>query len=311
MQPEKREPTSVLVVDDSPETLCMLTDALGMSGMAVAVANSGREALLAVDRHLPDIVLMDAMMPGLDGFETCQILKGEKRLDDMPVIFMTGHDDTDHVVRALASGAVDFIAKPVLLDELLARIKVHLGNARKSRSARQALDKTGRRIIACDASGVVRWTTPQAAKMMAQQGLRGDAGDRLPWEVIDWLGREPDPDGAPLLTLTVRAAAGSIEFRLLERAANGEILLRLVNCNHGSDQERIGEAFNLTAREADVLLWITHGKSNKEIAEILDMSPRTVNKHLEQVFDKLGIENRTAAATKAVRVLWDEDERNY
>ena len=305
MQPSS-ERTSVLLVDDSPDTLGMLTDALSLSGMHVEVAKSGREALSAVDRSLPDIVLMDAMMPGLDGFETCQILKSEKGLEDVPVIFMTGFDETEHVVRALASGGVDFIAKPVPLDELFARIKVHLANARKARSARKALDKTGRRIVACDPGGVILWTTPQAAQMMSRSGLRADEGDRLPWEVIDWLRSNAEGDAAALPGLRTRKSSTCVEFRLLERAADGEILLRLLDCDQGSDEERLADAFGLTLREAEVLLWITHGKSNKEIAEILEMSPRTVNKHLEQIFNKLGIENRTAAATMAVRVLWNE-----
>lgn len=306
MQHDVSDMTSVLLVDDSPDTLGMLTDALSLSGMEVQVARSGREALNAVDRYLPDIVLMDAMMPGLDGFETCQILKGEKGLEDVPVIFMTGFDETEHVVRALASGGVDFIAKPVALDELLARIKVHLANARKARSARKALDSTGRRIAACDQNGTILWTTPQAAQLLLRAGLRADEGDRLPWEVIDWLGADAQTDTTALPGLRTRKSGACIEFRLLERADDGEILLRLLNCDHGSDEERLADAFGLTLREAEVLLWITHGKSNKEIAEILNMSPRTVNKHLEQIFNKLGVENRTAAATIAVRVLWNE-----
>lgn len=306
MQPSASDATSVLLVDDSPDTLGMLTDALSLSGMSVEVAHSGREALNAVERRLPDIVLMDAMMPGLDGFETCQILKTEKGLEDVPVIFMTGFDETEHVVRALASGGVDFIAKPVPLDELFARIKVHLANARKARGARMALDKTGRRIVACDAGGTILWTTPQAARLMARSGLRADEGDRLPWEVIDWLGTQASADSATPPGLRTRKSGACIEFRLLERAPDGEILLRLLDCDQGSDEERLADAFALTLREAEVLLWITHGKSNKEIAEILEMSPRTVNKHLEQIFNKLGVENRTAAATIAVRILWNE-----
>lgn len=307
MQPSSREATSVLLVDDSPDTLGMLTDALSLSGMSVEVAHSGREALSAVDQRIPDIVLMDAMMPGLDGFETCQILKAEKGLDDVPIIFMTGFGETEHVVRALASGGVDFITKPIPLDELFARIKVHLTNARKARSARKALDRTGRRIVACDLHGTVLWTTPQAAQLMAQSGLRFDEGDRLPWEVVDWIGSHVDGDASSVPGLRVRKIGACIEFRLLERSADGEALLRLLECDQGSDQDRLATAFALTLREADVLLWITHGKSNKEIAEILQMSPRTVNKHLEQIFNKLGIENRTAAATMAVRILWNED----
>ncbi len=302
----EQETTSVLLVDDSPDSLAMLTDALNLSGMQVEIAHSGREALNAVDQSPPDIILMDAMMPGLDGFQTCQIIKGEKGLEDVPVIFMTGFDETEHVVRALASGGVDFIAKPVPLDELLARIKVHLANARKARSARKALDRTGRRIVACDPGGAILWTTPQAARLLTRAGLRADEGDRLPWEVIDWLGAGGEDDTGALPGLRTRKAGGGIEFRLLERARDGEILLRLIDCDQGTDEERLAGAFGLTLREAEVLLWITHGKSNKEIAEILQMSPRTVNKHLEQIFNKLGIENRTAAATIAVRILWTE-----
>ena len=302
MQASIVEATSVLLVDDSPDTLGMLTDALGLSGMKVVVARSGREALAAIDRHRPDIVLMDAMMPGMDGFETCQIMKAERGFEDVPVIFMTGFDETEHVVRALASGGVDFIAKPVPLDELFARINVHLSNARKARSARKALDSTGRRIVACNDKGVITWTTPQAGELLSRSGLRGDEGDRLPWEVTGWLAEQPDE--AP--SLRIRKNGTCIEFRLLEKSREGEILLRLLDCDKGSEEERLADAFNLTLREAEVLLWITHGKSNKEIAEILDMSPRTVNKHLEQIFNKLGIENRTAAATMAVRVLWSE-----
>lgn len=307
MLPDHSEKTSVLLVDDSPDTLGMLTDALNLSGMRVEVAHSGREALSAVDRRLPDIVLMDAMMPGLNGFETCQILKSEKGLEDVPVIFMTGFDETDHVVRAFASGGVDFIAKPVPLDELLARIKVHLANARKARSARMALDRTGRRIVACDLNGTILWTTPQAAQLLIRSGLRADEGDRLPWEVVDWLGSAIDGETGSLPAQFTRKSGDRIEFRLLERAPDSEILLRLLDCEQGSDEERLADSFGLTLREAEVLLWITHGKSNKEIAEILNMSPRTVNKHLEQIFNKLGVENRTAAATIAVRVLWNEN----
>lgn len=302
-----RETTSVLLVDDSPDTLGMLTDALSLSGMNVEVAKSGREALNAVERCLPDIVLMDAMMPGLDGFETCQILKAEKGLEDVPIIFMTGFDETEHVVRALAAGGVDFIAKPVPLDELFARIKVHLANARRARSARNALDSTGRLIVACDSAGTILWTTPQASKLMLRSGLRSDEGDRLPWEAIDWLASNAAGDATALPGLRTRKSGACIEFRLLERASTGEFLRRLLDCNQGSDEERLAEAFGLTLREAEVLLWITHGKSNKEIAEILEMSPRTVNKHLEQIFNKLGVENRTAAATIAVRILWNEN----
>lgn len=300
-------PASVLIVDDAADTLAMLTDALSRAGMEVTVAQSGREALAAVGENMPDLVLMDAMMPGMDGFETCQILKAEKDFADVPVVFMTGFNETEHVVRAMESGGVDFVAKPIPLDELFARIRVHLTNARRARSAHKALDSTGRRIVACTDNGVIQWSTPQAAKLMSRSGLRSDEGTRLPWDIIDWLGRKEVKDARVPASFHMRKNGTCIEFRMLERAENGDILLRLLDCDLGTDEDRLSERFGLTLREAEVLLWITHGKSNKEIAEILDMSPRTVNKHLEQIFSKLGSENRTAAATMAVRVLWQED----
>jgi DNA-binding NarL/FixJ family response regulator len=288
-----------LVVDDSLETLAMLTDALSMEGMQVITAASGRAALMEVDKTRPDIILMDALMPGLDGFTTCKLLKAEKGLEDVPIIFMTGLNESESVVKALASGGVDFITKPVPFDQLFARMKVHLSNAIKARSSRNALDSTGRRIVAVDENALILWTTPQAEDMLQQAGYAKDPGQLISWEVGDWLAME---NGAETFSLS----DDKLTFKKVESKRGNEILLRLMDGKKGSDEDLLMMAFDLTYREAEVLLWITHGKSNKEIAEILDISHRTVNKHLEQIFVKLAIENRTAAATMAVRVLWAE-----
>lgn len=303
---QQAEAPLVLLVDDSPETLTMLTDALSIEGMRVVIAESGRTALhMAIELH-PDIILMDAMMPGMDGFQTCEILKSETALADVPVIFMTGLNDSEHVVRALAAGGVDFVIKPASLPELFARMQVHLANARKARSAREALDTTGRRIAAVRADGQINWATPQAADLLARAGIRIEAGGKMPWEVVGWL---TDIGASKRLGDTepfeVERNHMHLEFRVVGRTPEAEWLLRVIDHDAGTDDERLAAAFHLSLREAEVLLWITHGKSNKEIAEILDLSPRTVNKHLEQIFDKLGVENRTAAATMSVRVLWD------
>lgn len=296
----------VLLVDDSPETLTMFTDAFSLEGMQVIVAQSGREALTLASKMHPDIIIMDAMMPGMDGFEACQILKSESLLAEIPVIFMTGLNESEHVVRALAVGGVDFVVKPASLPELFARMQVHLANARKTRSARDALDTTGRRVVAVSAKGDISWVTPQASELLARAGMRVDAGAHMPWEIGGWLA---DLNGKPWTddtdSLVIERNHLTLEFRLVGASPNGEWLLRVVDRDAGTDEDRLSTAFDLTFREAEVLLWITHGKSNKEIAEILRVSPRTVNKHLEQIFDKLGVENRTAAATMSVRILWD------
>ncbi|MCD2182865.1 response regulator transcription factor [Rhizobium sp. GN54] len=303
--PDVADTSRVLVVDDSPDALFMLSDALKLEGMDVLTCNSGRQAISLANSSSPDIVLMDAVMPGLDGFETCQILKAERGFEDIPIIFMTGFNESEHVVRALAAGGVDFVSKPIELNELFARMRVHLGNARRARSARRALDSTGRWIVACDRNGRIFWSTQQAADLMQRAGIRSDQRAYLPWEVVEWLGASGEPAASAVLQEAFRYSRNGqdLEFRVLSGDGE-EVLLRLVDRHRGTDEEQLAKAFGLTLREAEVLLWIAHGKANKEIADILEMSPRTVNKHLEQIFNKLVVEKRTSAATMAVRVLW-------
>jgi DNA-binding response OmpR family regulator len=134
----------VLVVDDSPNTLHMLTDAIEGAGMTVLVALDGEQALSLIERITPDVILMDAVMPGLDGFEICRRLKRNPALAHVPIIFMTGLSETGDIIKGLDAGGVDYVTKPIAPDELLARIRVHLSNARISQSARAALDASGR-----------------------------------------------------------------------------------------------------------------------------------------------------------------------
>ncbi len=299
------EKTIVMVVDDAEDTLTMLTDVLTLENLHVITANSGPSALQIANENRPDVILMDAIMPGMDGFETCRILKSETDLAEIPVIFMTGQDDSDHVVKAFAVGGVDFVSKPTSLPELIARMRVHLSNARKAKSARHALDITGRKIVAIDEHGDITWSTPQATKLLRQNGIHSENGEKVPWAVLAWILeiKKQSVTGGDQ-QLEYKSPGTIIIFRHLGVTPEGEFLLSVTDHQKGSDEKRLAEFFNLTMREAEVLLWTTHGKSNKEVAEILSLSPRTVNKHLEQIFSKLGVENRTAAATRTVRVLW-------
>src|SRR5258707_4718418 len=121
--PKKRD--VALVVDDSPETLRLLSDARDGAGMTVMVALDGAAAMRIVDQITPDIVLLDAVMPGMDGFETCRRLKRDAGLRNVPVIFMTGLAETEHIVRGLEPRAADYVTKPLVIAEMLARIWVH------------------------------------------------------------------------------------------------------------------------------------------------------------------------------------------
>src|SRR4051794_34913762 len=159
---------TLLVVDDTPETLGLLTDTLDHAGFTVLIATDGESALDLLEQITPDLVLMDAVMPGMDGFETCRQLKRERMLTQLPVIFMTGLTDTEHVVQGLAAGGVDYVTKPIVLDELLARIRVHLANARMAHGTQAALDAAGRFLLASNAQGRVLWSTPKAKQLLAE-----------------------------------------------------------------------------------------------------------------------------------------------
>ena len=153
----------ILLVDDSPESLSFLTDALEQTGYSVLIATSGASGLSIVDRITPDLILLDAMMPGMDGFETCRRLKSLSGVAQVPVIFMTGLTETEHVVHALEAGGVDYLTKPINVEELRARIRVHLANARSAQSARVALDAAGRHLLAVRSDGRLLWSTPPPA----------------------------------------------------------------------------------------------------------------------------------------------------
>jgi DNA-binding response OmpR family regulator len=160
----------VLVVDDGPGTLGMLNETLESAGFTVLVAQTGQVALDLVDQVTPDIVLKDAVMPGLDGFETCRRMKQKAALAAVPIVFMTGLTETEHVIRGLEAGGIDYVTKPVSPDEVVARVGVHLASARLIRSAYLALDRRARFLVAVTREGRVLWTTPQASLLIQKAG---------------------------------------------------------------------------------------------------------------------------------------------
>lgn len=296
---ESKKRDVALVVDDSPETLRLLTDALDGAGMTVMVALDGASAMRIVDQITPDIVLLDAVMPGIDGFETCRRLKREAALANVPVIFMTGLAETEHIVRGLDAGGVDYVTKPIVIEEMLARIRVHLANARLTQSARAALDVSGRYLLAVNSTGKLLWATPQAQKLLSDT-LAGTGGFTLPEPMPQWL--DQVQKGKPTAkSATMAAFPGNEQLRLqfMGKLGANEFLLRLAKDTSGDLPAEFSSELGLTTREGEVLSWLSKGKTNRDIAQILGLSPRTVDKHLEQIYSKLGVENRTAAAAIA------------
>jgi DNA-binding NarL/FixJ family response regulator len=298
-EPKKRD--IALVVDDSPETLRLLTDALDSAGMTVMVAMDGAAAMRIVDQITPDIVLLDAVMPGMDGFETCRRLKRDAGLSNVPVIFMTGLAETEHIVRGLEAGGVDYVTKPIIIEEMLARIRVHLANARLTQSARDALDVSGRFLLAVSRQGKIMWATPQAQKLLSDNLATGTNDElALPDSMVQWL-EQAQKSKAGSKTSAMASFPDNEQLRLqyMGKLGPNEFLLRLAKDSSTNTSAQFSSELGLTTREGEVLSWLSKGKTNRDIAQILGLSPRTVDKHLEQIYAKLGVENRTAAAAIA------------
>jgi DNA-binding response OmpR family regulator/DNA-binding CsgD family transcriptional regulator len=297
----------VLIVDDVPENLALLHDALDESGYAVLVATSGQVALRRAAQALPDIILLDAVMPGLDGFEVARRLKADPATASIPIVFMTGLTDTEHVVAGFAAGGVDYVTKPIRPAEVLARMSAHLAQARVQRQARNALDAFGHATLAVhEPRGVAVWQTALARRLLETFFETPPGTDRLPAELQAWVAREAlrRRAGAEPAGLSVARAARRLVCQLhaVDAAALGDdhwlVVLRM--SDDSAMVDALMRSLELTAREAEVLYWVTKGKTNRDIGEILGSSPRTVHKHLEHVFQKLHVETRTAAAALAL-----------
>jgi len=284
---DARGPGVVLVVDDAPENLAMLHEALDLAGYRVLVATDGQSALDRAALMTPDVILLDAVMPGMDGFETCRRLKGDPASAHIPVVFMTGLTETGHILAGFQAGGVDYLTKPLNPPEVLARIATHTRNARQTASARQAVDATGHAMLSVDERGQVRWLSP-AAREWLRTWLGAEA--RLPQTAMDWM----RSGGGDALSILVEGRRLSLS-RLAGDGGGATLLVR----KRASVPEpaALSASFGLTSREAEVLYWVACGKINRDVAEILGLSARTVDKHLQHVFEKLNVETRTAAAS--------------
>lgn len=299
--PDRASADVVLIVDDVPDNLSVLHDALDESGYTVLVATNGESALQRAAQALPDVVLLDAVMPGMSGFEVARRLKAEAATAHIPIIFMTGLTETEHVVAAFEAGGADYVTKPIKPKEVLARIVAHVQSARHTRQARNALDAFGHAAVTVRAAdGRLVWQTPLARSLLTS--YFASAEPQLPAPAAEWVQTQAQAQLAGLAasTFTVAQGAKCLVLALHEQTGEGEWLVVMREASDAAVVEAMTHTFRLTLREAEVLYWVVKGKTNRDIADILGMSAATVKKHLEHVFEKLGVETRTAAAGLAI-----------
>jgi formate hydrogenlyase transcriptional activator len=171
----------ILVADDTPANLSVLLEVLGQAGFDVLIAEDGESAVQRASYARPDLILLDVLMPELDGFATCERLKTQRETRDIPVIFMTALADTVDKVRGFDAGAVDYVTKPFQPDELIARVRTHLTIQRLRSELQESEERLSRifesamdAIVTLDAAG--RITLFNAA---AEQVFRCGAADAV------------------------------------------------------------------------------------------------------------------------------------
>ena len=205
---------------------------------------------------------------------------------------MTGLSETEHVVQGLGAGAVDYLVKPLNHTELLARIKVHLGNAQLASDTKAALDSTGQHLAALNAAGEVIWTTEKAKNYLAE------ITQQQRHELLEWLQVAQAAD-----YFECQQEDTSLIITYLARQQDDSHLIKFKSQSLKLAKQTLKNKLKITRRESDVLYWVAQGKTDWEISQILHISERTVNKHLEQIYRKLEVNNRTAASGKAITAL--------
>ncbi len=291
---------TLLVVDDTPASLGVVCDALRHEGVRVLLAESGAAARQVLARTIPDLVLLDVVMPTEDGFAVCATFRADPRWRALPVIFLTAVDTPDQKVRAFALGAVDYVTKPVHVPELVARARVQLDlvAARRALEAQNAQLKDevalridaedqlaaslDRAVVVLSRAGELVFATHLARDLMAKFSFAPAA--------LATGGRFPRGDSA----LNVR--------RFTEPGRDDTVMLALEE-EHTPPGPSSLCALGLTPRQAEVAYWVAQGKTNPEISIILATSPRTIDKHMERIFERMALENRASLIVRAGEIL--------
>ncbi len=285
---------TILVVDDTPANIGVLLEALEQADYEVLVAESGHSALAQLEHVTPDLILLDVMMPGMDGFETCGRLKDHANWRPIPVMFMTALNEPEQKVRAFEAGAVDYIVKPFFEQEVLARVKTHIELMRlrtnledeltlRLDAENQLAKSLDRAVLITDQAGEIIFTTRLAESLLHRH-----------CEDYRAVGQLPASLGQP---------GNGLRVRRFDESGRDDLHFLVLEENAPSPNPGALLALGLTPREAEVLFWVAQGKSNPDIATIIGAAVRTVHKHVENVFRKLGCETRAAAAVTAQSVL--------
>ena len=281
--PEMSEKPLILIVDDNAHNLQVLGSILRDNGYRTAVAQNGQEALHFVHKKRPSLVLMDIMMPGMDGFEVCNRLRTLTDGDPIPVIFLSVHSETSDKVKAFRVGGVDYITKPFQQEEVLARIAVHLQLQATKEALQRANEELEERVRKRTSALTEANTKLEEANIALKVLLeRKDESKRLSEEKLIFNVRHGIQPNLEKLQGT------DLDRVQLQYVQSIQAQLKEVTSPLKRD---LSQRYGLTPTEMQLVDLIKQGKLTKEIAHLLNLSKRTIDTHRQNIRKKLGLQN--------------------
>jgi len=274
----------ILIVDDNTYNIQVLGNILRENDYRTAVAQDGFEALNFLEKKMPDLVLLDIMMPQMDGYEVCERIKKDPDKTELPIIFISVHTDTAEKVKAFRAGAVDYITKPFQQEEILARIRVQLQlqeTKEELRRANQDLEKrVQERTAELSEANQKLEQTNTALNVLLEK--KDENKKKLEENLIFNVKQLIQPS---LEKLKDTELSGSQKHYLDLIEGQIEEVISPLNRN-------LSGKYSLTSTEMQMLELIKQGKMTKEIADMLGVSTRTVDSHRHNIRKKLEIDNK-------------------
>jgi DNA-binding response OmpR family regulator/DNA-binding CsgD family transcriptional regulator len=323
---EQKGPT-ILIVDDTSIDLQVLAMILGKDGYQIAAAVEGKQALDIVGKISPDLILLDIMMPGMDGFEVCKILKASPNKRDIPIIFLTVKDEMADILSGYEAGAVDYVIKPFNSAELLARVRTHVELKKKRDNEKELISKLTialaeqKRVedaLQRAHDNLERLVEERTAELVQKnRQLMEEIGERRRAEdALDIKSRNLEESNTALKVLLIQREKDKedLEERVLSNIKNlimpnieklkrtheitGNLAhLKILESNLKditcSFSNKISSKYlNLTAKEIQIANFVKEGRSSKDIAELMNVSERTIDFHRKNIRIKFGIKNK-------------------
>ncbi|MGE0087340.1 MAG: response regulator [Desulfococcaceae bacterium] len=297
--PEKKKKSFILLVDDNPENLSLLASLLQQHRYHAAIVKSGMNALKFVTSHKPELILMDVMMPDMDGFEVCLRLKSDPATCDIPVIFLSALADTAAITKGFEVGGQDYITKPFQREEVLARVRLHLQLRQMQSALQEARSELEKKVeertaellnvcinlknrdreLAAKTKDLEEMNTALQVLMGNREEYRKQVERTLIFNMNSFV--------FPLLDRLRESRMNSVQTSYLD-----DIILNLKEICSPFMCRMNAEFQQLSPAEIRVVNLIRHGKSSKEIAHMMNLSQRTVENHRNSIRKKIGLQNK-------------------